>query len=76
MQIVHNKLHCVDGPALTFQNGTQAWFINGKRHRIDGPAIEHASGSKQWWVDGEELTQQQFEQHPLVIFYRLSKGVV
>jgi hypothetical protein len=30
----------------------------------------------EWWVDGECLTQRQFEQHPLVIFYRLCKEVL
>jgi hypothetical protein len=27
----------------------------------------------EWWVDDVWLTQQQFEQHPLVIFYRLAR---
>jgi hypothetical protein len=43
---------------------------------LDGPAVEYASGTKEWFIKGKEISQQEFEQHPLVIFYRLCKGVV
>jgi hypothetical protein len=64
----------LDGPAIEWNDGSKQWWVAGKRHRLDGPAIEYATGLKQWWVNGKELTQQEFVQHPLVIFYRLSEG--
>lgn len=42
-------------------------------HRLDGPAIEYADGSKRWCIDGNELTEEEFNKHPLVIEYRLGK---
>jgi hypothetical protein len=69
-----NKLHRLNGPAIV-DNGYEAWWVNGKRHRLDGPAMTWPDGINEWWVNGKELTQQGFERHPLVVFYRLSKTV-
>ena len=32
------QLHREDGPAITWEDGTQEWYINGELHRTDGPA--------------------------------------
>jgi hypothetical protein len=71
---VNGKLHRLDGPAREQANGSKEWWVNGKRHRLDGPAIEGVAGAKEWWVNKIKLAQQEFDQHPLVIFYRLTKG--
>ena len=55
-----NQLHCEDGPALIFPNGTGVWYHNGLRHRIDGPAVEYADGCKEWWVDDVNYTEQEY----------------
>jgi hypothetical protein len=52
--------------------GIEEWWIHGKLHRIDGPAIEYPSGRKEWWINDEEFSKEEFEKHPLVIFYRVS----
>jgi hypothetical protein len=72
---MHGRAHRLDGPAIEWFNGDKEWCIDNTRHRLDGPAIEYASGLKQWWVNGKLLSQTQFDQHPLVVFYRLCKGV-
>ncbi len=46
------NLHREDGPAIEFEYGTKAWYINGKLHREDGPAVEWSSGNKEWFIDG------------------------
>jgi hypothetical protein len=69
---INGELHRVDGPAVTTLRG-KYWFIHNKPHRLDGPAIEWYGGTKEWWVNGKELTQDEFNQHPLVYFYRLCK---
>lgn len=44
------KLHCEDGPAVIFPNGTLHWCIDGEFHREDGPAvIDTASGIFWYW---------------------------
>jgi hypothetical protein len=67
------ELHRLDGPAVQFGSGHKEWWINGKLHRLDGPAIVGSDRTEEWWVDGIKLTQQEFEQHPLVVFYRSTK---
>jgi hypothetical protein len=69
-------LHRLDGPAIEWSDGTQMWFINGQRHRFDGPAVEWWDGRKFWWVLDKWVPQEQFERHPLVIFYRLCKDAL
>lgn len=34
------RLHRVDGPAVTYKDGSCSWWLHGKRHREGGPAIE------------------------------------
>lgn len=45
------RFHREDGPALTYANGDQEWFIHGNHHREDGPAIIWGE-TKEWWVNG------------------------
>jgi hypothetical protein len=71
---VNDKPHRLDGPAVEWSNGDREWWVDGHFHRLDGPAYEGVNGFKGWWINDKELTKEQFEQHPLVIFYRLSKG--
>jgi hypothetical protein len=57
-KIWHNdkfQFHREDGPAIEFNDGSKAWFINGKEHRLDGPAIERISGIKYWYIDGVKI---------------------
>jgi len=44
-------LHRIDGPAIKWANGNEAWYVNGKRHRLDGPAYSYAEGGKAWYVN-------------------------
>ena len=53
-------LHCEDGPAVVFKNGTKKWFINGKKHREDGPAIEWSNGNMVWCLYDHEYSEQKF----------------
>jgi hypothetical protein len=68
---VNGKLHRMDGPAITYSGG-EAWYVNDKLHRLDGPAIAESNIQQRWYIDGEKLSKEQFDQHPLVIFYRLT----
>jgi hypothetical protein len=70
---VNGKLHRVGAPAAVTASGNKYWYINDRLHRLDGPAYEGRTGMKEWWINGKPLIQQQFERHPLVIFYRLCK---
>jgi hypothetical protein len=47
------QLHCLDGPALEFENGSYEWRINGELHRIDGPAFDYKIGMTAWLQHGE-----------------------
>lgn len=53
-------LHREDGPAVEWDDGDKAWFIDGNRHRVDGPAVMSANGSKEWWINGKKLTEEEF----------------
>ena len=45
------QYHRRDGPAIEFDNGDKAWYINGDRHREDGPAVEYDSGVRYWYIN-------------------------
>jgi hypothetical protein len=36
-----------------YENGDQAWHLNGKLHREDGPAYIRAAGYRAWWLNGK-----------------------
>jgi hypothetical protein len=69
---IDGKPHRMDGPALEWTDGGKSWYVDGKLHRLDGPAKEWWSGDEEWWIDGRQLTEEQFDQHSLVIFHKLS----
>jgi hypothetical protein len=70
---LNGKRHRLGGPAIEWINGHKEWWIEGRFHRLDGPAVKWSNGDEQWWVMGKKLTQEEFEQHPLVVFCRLTK---
>jgi len=47
------EVHCEDGPAVYFNNGSTQWYQNGIRHREGGPACEDANGDKHWYQNGQ-----------------------
>ena len=50
-----NQLHCEDGPAVLFADGSKFWIVKGLRHRVDGPAVKYPDGSCNWYLDGVPL---------------------
>lgn len=62
----NEKLHREDSPAVEWPSGRKDWYLNGKRHRLNGPAIEYVNGLKEWWIEGKQLTEEEFNEHPLV----------
>jgi hypothetical protein len=46
------KLHRLDGPAVEFEDGGEAWWKNGKRHRVGGPAVSYPVGYREWRYEG------------------------
>jgi len=69
---IDGKLHRLDGPAYEDGNRYKSWWIDGKRHRVDGPAVEYVGGYKEWWVNNKHLTEEQFNNHPKVQYYRFN----
>ena len=46
-------LHREDGPARTWPDGTQEWYIKGRLHREGEPAFIWPDGSLEWWVNNK-----------------------
>jgi hypothetical protein len=67
------KLHCLDGPAVEYSDGSKEWWINGKLHRLNGPAAVWLDGHNEWYICGDESSEEEFSKHPLAVFYRLSR---
>jgi hypothetical protein len=72
--IVDGKYHRLDGPAIELNNGSKMWFVNGKYHRLDGPAIDCSDGSKSWWINDVKYSEKYFNEHPLVVGYKLQNS--
>jgi hypothetical protein len=53
------EYHREDGPAIEWNNGDTAWYINGLCHREDGPAIEYYNGDKSWYINSISYTEQE-----------------
>jgi hypothetical protein len=50
-----NILHCEDGPAVVWSDGSVEYFVNGFLHNENGPAIIHYYNSfvrKFWYING------------------------
>lgn len=45
-------LHRLDGPAVTWRDGTELWYRHGKLHRDDGPAVSGGIHGDEYWLDG------------------------
>jgi hypothetical protein len=58
----NGKLHCTDGPAVKWADGSCEWWVDGKSHRVDGPAIEYANGYHEWWIDGKFIKSSYTEE--------------
>jgi hypothetical protein len=59
---LNHILHRVDGPAVTFANGTVQWYYNDKLHRVDGPAVTYGNGSQYWYLHGVCYSESDFNQ--------------
>jgi hypothetical protein len=74
----HRILYCIkgtsiyhreDGPAAIYNDGSNAWYVNGRCHREDGPAVIYSDGDLEWGLNGflyrnkeswfESLTEEQ-----------------
>ncbi len=54
------QFHRIDGPAIQYRCGSEAWFINGERHREDGPAIELKNENRYWYINDIKYTEVDF----------------
>ena len=63
-------LHCDDGPAVIYDDGTEEWYKHGVPHRIGGPAYI-SSTLKVWFNDGlihnEDGPASEWEQEGKII---------
>lgn len=51
---VGNKLHCLNQPAIRWNNGDEEWYFNGLLHRNDNqPAVIKKGIRKEWWKNGK-----------------------
>lgn len=55
-----DQLHREDGPAIEYDNGAKAWYINGKRHREDGPAIILSNNQCEYWFDNKKYSKKEW----------------
>lgn len=46
---LNGELHCTNGPAKIYWDGSKDWYIHGKCHREGGPAVEYANGDEEWY---------------------------
>lgn len=57
-----NKYHRLDGPAIIFNSGDEAWYKNGKAHRLDGPAKIFNNWDKrveEFWIEGKKISSKE-----------------
>lgn len=54
-----NRPHCLNGPAITDDSGSFAWYYHGRLHRTDGPAVclmeKGCIIEEQFWNNGTEI---------------------
>lgn len=53
---VEGVFHRLDGPARTWADGSEEWWVNDQLHRLDGPAILRTNGAEEWWINGKEMS--------------------
>ena len=56
-----DHIHRLDGPAVEWEDGSKAWWVDNKIHRLDGPAVEFEEGSTHWWLNGKHLPTKEVE---------------
>ncbi len=51
-KFLNDELHCDDGPAILYSDGTELYWKHGRLHREGGPAVKWANNTEEYWVDG------------------------
>lgn len=70
-------LHRLDGPAVKYQGGYQAYYLHGIRHRLDGPAVIHPQVNKNFYfLFGVRYLQKEYKNQlknldQIIAFYLL-----
>ena len=54
------KIHRINGPAIHYNDGDRAWYLNGNYHRTNGPAYEKPSGTKFWYINGINYSETNY----------------
>ena len=67
-----DKLHRINGPAVTFSDGTKMWYLNGQLDRIDGPAFTRPDGDEEWYLDGIKISPE-FGRKVSEFYHRVQK---
>ncbi len=57
----NGQLHREDGPAMTFNNGAEFYYVHGKQHRTDGPSTIWHDGEVEYWVNDVYYTESEFK---------------
>ena len=68
-------LHRENGPAVEWDDGEKWWYFEDKKHRLDGPAVEYSDGRELWFINDDRLSEEEFNNHPLVIEHRFQKAL-
>jgi hypothetical protein len=55
----YGQRHRTDGPALEWNDGVKAWYINGELHREDGHVREWSFGYREWYLNGEFYSSEE-----------------
>ena len=71
----NGQYHRKDGPAVKWVDGSKEWWINGKSHRLDGPALEGPNGICFYFINDRELTEDEWNVHPLRKDYIIQKNL-
>lgn len=50
--------HRLDGPAVTWMDGTELRYREGKLHCENGPARIHPNGHRAWFNDGVQIREE------------------
>lgn len=57
--------HCLDGPAIVYENGDESYYVNGALHRLEGPAVNWFH-NPEWFINGKLInvnSQEEFERY-------------
>jgi hypothetical protein len=68
-KLPNGDYHRLDGPAIIYADGTEAWFKDDLKHRENGPAITYTNGNLTWFING--LLHR--EDGPAMVWGRLNK---